>query len=228
MPAMVSPWSLYIPAACGRNALIGDDAQAVTDVPHRGTHHVRRCTVRKRHGKHQPRRSTKKNAPHSAACHTMSTQRTDACKGARRAARCRLRRSAVPAAATTAPLPSPPRTQTSHKEMAKKRTTTDARIPEGQAITQHPLAVAPESAPLAPPMPGLPAVRPTHNRLLPVPVSHAAPRCCACAPKKNRLPGHGVHDNVSGRLSTKPAGNRVCRVQRGGYVVQLQCPTLPP
>ena len=82
MPAMVSPWSLYVPTACGCDALIGDDAQAVTNVPHRRTQHVWRNIVRKRHGKQQPRRSTKKNASQSAACHTTSTHRTDACHGA--------------------------------------------------------------------------------------------------------------------------------------------------
>ena len=116
MPTMVLSWSLYIPAVCGCNALVRDDAQAITDVPHSGTQHVQRFSVRKWHGKHQPRCSTEKNAPQSAACHTMSTHKMDARQGPRRAprraaprraARRRLHRSAVPAATATAPLLAP-------------------------------------------------------------------------------------------------------------------------
>ena len=77
MPTMVSSWSLYIPDACGCNALVRDNAQAVTDVPHSGTRHFRRFTVRKQHGKQQPRCSTEKNVQHIAAFHTMRTHRTD-------------------------------------------------------------------------------------------------------------------------------------------------------
>ena len=227
MPAVVMPWSLYVPTACGCDGLIGDDAQAVTDVPHRLTQHVRRCTVRKRHGKHQPRRSAKKKAPHSAACHTSRTHRNDACQGARRAACRRLRGSAVPAATATASQPGAPRTRTSNQKKVKKRT---AQCTDPCRPIHHPTPTGCRVCPppLVPPMPGLPAVRPTHDRLLPVPVSYAAPRGCACAPQKNRLPGPGLHDNIPGRQSNEPAGNWVCRVQRGGYVVQLQRSTLPP
>ena len=103
--ATMVPLSCYlnIRAAGGRNALLRDNAQAVTDVPHSGTQHFRRFTVGGRQCKHQPRCSTQKNAPHCAASHRMSTHRTEARLGARR----RLHRSAVPVATATASLLAP-------------------------------------------------------------------------------------------------------------------------
>ena len=226
VPAMVSPRSLYVPTASGCDAGIGDDSQAVTDVPHRGTRHVRRCTVSKRQGKHQPRCSAKKNAPHSAAFHTTSTHRTMP-RGAPRGA-------PPPAHIFGAgghrdgPAACAPVNANESLKMAKNRT---AHI-HGSLMAQPPpnarWLLRLTAAASAPNAWAARKVRPTHDQLLPVPVSYAAPRGCACTAHKNRLPGPGLHDNVRGRQSTEPARNRVCRVQRGGYVVQLQCSTLPP
>ena len=93
------PCYLNIRAAGRRNPLVRSNAQAVTNVPHNGTQHLRRLRVRERHCKHQPRCSTQKHVPHYAASHTMSTHCTEAHR--------HLHRSAVPAAVTTASLLAP-------------------------------------------------------------------------------------------------------------------------
>ena len=108
MPTMVPlPCYLNIPAAGGRNALVRDNAQAVTDVSHSSTQHLRRFTVGERHCKHQPGCSSQKHAPQCAAIHTMSTHCLEARLGARCAARRRLHRSTVLAATATASLNAP-------------------------------------------------------------------------------------------------------------------------